>query len=166
MTTHQMLSHANAVAASLFRRMKLRADGSVIDDNAPDTDVWTEADATDDELVSVGGGTFEITAVGDGALATAVGATDEAGDPLPCLKAIYTPHAGIDERPVMGDLLSIETPDGSMSLVFSVAFTHADLMDHLNFDLGPDAYTPEPLAALQPGEVVLVLVPEFNQEAE
>ena len=148
------------MAANLFRRLALRKDGTVIND-APDH--WDEADAADPELVHLGTGKFDIVAVGSPGLAHAVGAVDAEGSPVPVLVAHYAPLTGDDASPALGDLVSIEDDDG-LSLVFEVAVTWDDLHSTSTFDLGPNAMVDEYLAALKPGEMVLVVVPELDTE--
>ena len=142
-----------ATTATILRWLTLRADGSHITVNTDDPDSWAEAENATPELVNIGSGILEVTNAGDDALATAVLASDDRGL-LPTMKAIFTPSEPDGEHPQMGDLLSV-TPNDGVSLLFAVQITYADVHEPSAFDLGPDADVNEPLAALQPGEMVI-----------
>lgn len=160
MSATNIISSAQTLAASLFRSLTLRKDGTVIND---DPEHWGEADATDPELVRIGAGKFDIVAIGEPGLAHAVDAVDAEGNPVPVLIAHYAPLTADDASPALGDLVSIEDGDG-FSLVFEVVMTHEDLHSPSPFDLGPNALVDEHLAALMPGELVLAVVPALDAE--
>lgn len=145
---------AQEIAAALFRRLTLNADGQLLDDNDPSN--WDEADATQPEIVSLGGVHFRITDPGAAGLAIAVGVMAE-GESLVCLRAVFSPADAGGATPKMGDVVALEADEG-VTVLFNVAIGYADLHDPSEFDLGPDAVRIEALDTLKPGEVLLVQV--------
>ena len=142
---------AHEMAAALFRRLALSADGQPFDDSDPDT--WDAADSKTPETVSLGGVHFRIVDPDATGLAIALGALPE-GEPLVCLRVVFTPAETNGAVPRMGDIVALDADEG-VSVLFKVVIGHADLHD-AEHDLGPDAVRNEALDALQPGEVLLV----------
>ena len=145
---------AHEMAAALFRRLTLDADGQPFDDSDPDT--WDAADSTAPETISLGGVHFRIVDPDATGLALAVGALNE-GESLACLRVVFTSAEADGALPQMDDIVALDADEG-VSVLFKVVIGHADLHDPSAPDLGPDAVRNEALDALQPGEVLLVQV--------
>ena len=145
---------AKKMAAALFRRLALNADGQPFDDSDPDT--WDAADSTAPETISLGGVHFRIVDPDATGLALAVGALNE-GESLACLRVVFTSAEADGALPQMDDIVALDADEG-VSVLFKVVIGHADLHDPSAPDLGPDAVRNEALDALQPGEVLLVQV--------
>ena len=141
------------MAAALFRRLTLDADGQPFDDSDPDT--WDAADSTAPETVSLGGVHFRIVDPDATGLALALGALNE-GESLACLRVVFTSAETDGASPQMGDIVALDADEG-VSVLFEVVIGHADVHDP-EHDFGPDAVRNEALDALQPGELLLVQV--------
>ena len=144
---------AHEMAAALFRRLALNADGQPFEDSDPDR--WVAADSTAPETVSLGGVHFRIVDPDATGLALAVGALNE-GESLACLRVVFTSAEADGALPQMDDIVALDADEG-VSVLFKVVIGHADLHDP-EHNLGPDAVRNEALDALQPGEVLLVQV--------
>ena len=149
------------MAAALFRRLTLDADGQPFDDSDPDT--WDAADSTAPETISLGGVHFRIVDPDATGLALAVGALNE-GESLACLRVVFTSAEADGALPQMDDIVALDADEG-VSVLFKVVIGHADLHDPEHY-LGPDAVRNEALDALQPGEVLLVQVINANEVTE
>lgn len=150
---------AHEMAAALFRRLTLNADGQPFDDSDPNN--WDAADATQPETVSLGGVHFRVIDPDAAGLAIAACAMAE-GESLVCLRVVFTPAEADGATPQMGDVVALEADEG-VTVLFKVVIGHIDLHEASEFDLGPDAVRNEALDALQPGEVLLV---QFVNTAE
>ncbi|MGH8856590.1 MAG: hypothetical protein ACREXG_00925 [Polaromonas sp.] len=153
---------AHEMAAALFRRLTLNADGQPFDDSDPGT--WDAADSTAPETVSLSGVHFRIVDPDAADLAIAVGALNEGGS-LVCLRVAFTPAETGGAVPQMGDIVALPADEG-VSVLFEVIIGHADLHDPSAHDLGPSAVRNEALDVLQPGEVLLVQVLNTPEVAE
>lgn len=151
---------AHEMAAALFRRLTLNADGQTFDDNDPST--WEAAESTPPEIVSLGGVHFRVTDPDAAGLAIAVGALAE-GESLVCLRVVFTPAEADGATPQMRDVVALEADEG-VTVLFNVIIGYADLHAPTAYDLGPDAVRNEALDALQPGEVLLVQVINAPEE--
>lgn len=149
---HTDQQQARDMAADLFRRLTLNADGQPFDDADPNA--WAEAEATAPETVALGRVAFRITGEDAADLAMAVGALAE-GESLVCLRVVFTPAEPGGATPQMGDIVALPAGEG-VTVLFKVTIGHADVHAPSEYDLGPDAVRNEALDALQPGEVLLV----------
>lgn len=150
------------LAAQLFDRLALNADGQPFDDNNPET--WGEADDADPEIVQLGAARFTVVDADAIDLAIAAGAIEPGELPTLCMRVAFEQA----ERALVacaGQYLSVATDEPGVNILFRVWLTGSDLDDPGAPDLGPDAVRNVALAVLEPHQALLVQVFE-DEEAE
>lgn len=154
---------ARTLAAQLFDRLALGADGQPFDDGDPET--WGAADAAEPEVVHLGAARFRIVDADAIDLAVAAGAIEPGQAPTLRMRVAFEQAVGAPV-PSIGQYIVLPTDEPDVSIVFIVAATHEDLNDPAAPDLGPDAVRVEALDVFQPGEALLVQVFDHADEPE
>lgn len=101
--------------------------------------------------VALGGVHFRITDTDAVDLAVAVGALIQ-GEPLICLRAVFTPTEPGGATPKMGDVVALPAGEG-VTVLYKLIIGHADVHALAAHDLGP-------------GEVLLVQLDVINTPKE
>lgn len=117
------------------------------------------SDATLSATLTLGGVHFRITDPDACALAIATGALAE-GEPLVCLRAVFTPTEPGSATPWAGDVVALPDDDG-LAVLFTVAAIHTGMQVPGACGTGRDAMGNE---MLQPGEVLLVQLISSQEE--
>lgn len=150
------------LAAQLFDRLALGADGQPFDDDDPET--WGAADAAEPAAVHLGAARFTVVDADATDLAIAAGAIEPGELPTLCMRVAFEQAEGAPV-PCIGQYLSVATDDPGVSVLFYVWLTHSDLHDPAAPDLGPHAMRNEALDVLEINQALLVQVFE-DEEAE
>jgi hypothetical protein len=148
---------AGALSAELFDRLALRSNGESFDYS--DEAQAAEAEETELQLVALGSVRLKIVDQDASALAIAAGVIEPRSPALVMRVAFEQPANA--PTPCMGQHVVLPTEEPCVSLVFLVALTYADL--HAGPDLGPGAERNTDLDALEPGQGLLVQVPEVPE---
>ena len=117
------------------------------------------SNATPPAQVMLGGVHFRVTDPDACALAIATGALAE-GEPLVCLRAVFTPTEPGSATPWAGDVVALPDDDG-LAVLFPVAAVHAGVQAPGACGTGRDAMGHD---RLQPGEVLLVQLITSSEE--
>lgn len=150
------------LAAELFDRLALGADGQPFDDDDPET--WGAADAAAPAAVFLGATRFIIVDANAIDLAVAAGAIEPGELPTLCMRVTFEQAEGAPV-PCIGQYLSVATDEPNVSILFRIWLTHSDLHDPAAPDLGPNAVRNEALDVLEPSQALLVQVVD-NEETE
>ena len=154
---------ARTLAARLFDRLALNADGQPFDDSDPET--WQAADEAAPEVVHLGAAHFTIVDADAVDLAVAAGAIEPGQAPTLCMRVAFQQAEGA-LVPSIGQYIVLPTDEPDVSIVFIVAATHEDLNDPAAPDLGPDAVRIDAFNVFQPGQALLVQVFDHADESE
>lgn len=153
---------ARAIAAELFDRLVLNADGQPFDHSDPET--WQAVDEAESEVVHLGAARFAIIDADAVDLAVAAGAIEPGQAPTLCMRVAFEQTEGAPV-PSIGQYLTVATEEPAVSILFRIWLTHADLHCPDAPCLGPGAMCNEALEVLQPSEALLVQVLDNEPEA-
>lgn len=150
------------LAAQLFDRLALGADGQPFDDGDPET--WGAADAAEPVVVFLGPARFAVVDADAIDLAVAAGAIEPGELPMFCMRVAFEQAEGAPVACV-GQYLSVATDEPGVNILFRIWLTGSDLNDPGAPNLGPDAVRNVALDVLEPHQALLVQVFE-DEEAE
>lgn len=152
---------ARSIAAQLFDRLTLSADGLPFDESNPDT--WENAENAEPEIVRLGATRFRILDANAKALGVAAGAIELGEVGTLCMRVAFEEVDGAPAASI-GQYVSVLTAEGEVAILFRVWLTYSDLHDPVAPYLGTDAMCNEVLQVLEPGQGLLVQVFQDDEE--